>query len=84
MIERKTLVRRLSFAAYFAAVFLLFLLLLFPFDRIKSKLESEFHLRTPLALSVARISPRFFNRFVLSNVVVADNKGRILFERAKP
>ena len=80
MIERKTLVRRLSFAEYFAAVFLLFLLLLFPFDRIKSKLESEFHLRTPLALSVARISPRFFNRFVLSDVVVADNKGRVLFE----
>jgi type II secretion system protein N len=80
MIERKTLLRRLSFAAYFAAVFLLFLLLLFPFDRIKSKLESEIHLRTPLALSVARISPRFFNRFVLSDVVVADNKGRVLFE----
>ncbi len=80
MIERKTLLRRLSFAAYFAAVFLLFLLLLFPFDRIKSKLESEFHLRTPLELSVARISPRFFNRFVLADVVVSDTKGRVLFE----
>ncbi|HSQ78443.1 MAG TPA: type II secretion system protein GspN [Nitrospirota bacterium] len=80
MIERKTLLRRLSFAAYFAAVFLLFLLLRFPFDRIKSKLESEVHQRTPLELSVAHISPWFFNRFVLSDVVVADNKGRILFE----
>ncbi len=80
MIERKTLVRRLSFAAYFAAVFLLFLLLHFPFDRIKSKLESEVRTRTPLELSVARISPRFFNRFVLADVVVADNKGRVLFE----
>jgi type II secretion system protein N len=80
MIERKTLVRRLSFAAYFAAVFLLFLLLQFPFDRIKSKLESEVRARTPLELSVARISPRFFNRFVLADVVVADTKGRVLFE----
>ena len=80
MIERKTLLRRLSFAAYFAAVFLLFLLWLFPFDRIKSKLESEIRLRTPLELSVARISPRFFNRFVLSDVVVTDNKGRVLFK----
>ena len=80
MVDKKTLVRRLSFAAYFAAAFLLFLLLLFPFDRIKSKLESEFRLRTPLELSVARISPRFFNRFVLAGVVVADNKGKALFE----
>jgi type II secretion system protein N len=80
MIERKTLVRRLSLAAYFAAAFLLFLLMLFPFDRIKSKLESEVRLRTPLELSIARISPRFFNRFVLSDVVVADSKGRVLFE----
>lgn len=80
MIERKTLVRRLSFAAYFAAVFSLFLLLHFPFDRIKSKLESEVRARTPLELSIARISPRFFNRFVLADVVVADDKGRVLFE----
>jgi type II secretion system protein N len=80
MIDKKTLVRRLSFVAYFAAAFLLFLLLLFPFDRIKSKLESEFRLRTRLELSVARISPRFFNRFVLADVVVADNKGKVLFE----
>jgi type II secretion system protein N len=80
MIDRKTLVRRLSFAAYFIAVFLIFLLALFPFDRVKSKLEAEFRLRTPLELTVARISPRFFNRFVLSDVVVADKTGKVLFE----
>jgi len=80
MADKKTLVRRLSFAVYFAAVFLIFLLLLFPFDRIKMKLESEFRRRTPLELSVARISPRFFNRFVLSDVVVSDPKGTVLFE----
>jgi type II secretion system protein N len=80
MIDKKTLVRRLSFAAYFLAIFLIFLLALFPFDRIKSRLESEFRLRTPLELTVSRISPRFFNRFVLSDVVVADKTGRILFE----
>ncbi|MGE5751462.1 MAG: type II secretion system protein GspN, partial [Nitrospirota bacterium] len=71
---------RLSFAAYFIAVFLLFLLLLFPFDRVKSKLESEVRLRTPFELSVARISPRFFGRFVLVDVVVSDKKNKILFE----
>jgi type II secretion system protein N len=31
-------------------------------------------------LSVSRISPRFFNRFVLSDVVVSDQKGKVLFE----
>ncbi len=80
MVDKKTLIRRLSFAAYFIAVFLLFLLLLFPFDRIKSKLESEVRLRTPFELSVARITPRFFGRFVLVDVVVSDKKNKILFE----
>jgi len=80
MVDKKTLIRRLSFAAYFIAVFLLFLLLLFPFDRVKSKLESEVRLRTPFELSVARISPRFFGRFVLIDVVVSDKKNKILFE----
>jgi type II secretion system protein N len=80
MIERKKLVRGLSFAAYFIAVFLVFLFLLFPFDRIRSMLESEVRARTPLELSVSRISPRFFNRFVLSDVVVSDRKGNVLFE----
>jgi type II secretion system protein N len=80
MVDKKTLIRRLSFAAYFIAVFLLFLLLLFPYDRVKSKLESEVRLRTPFELSVARIAPRFFGRFVLVDVVVSDKKNKILFE----
>jgi type II secretion system protein N len=70
----------LSFAAYFAAVFLVFLFFLFPFDRIKAKLESEVRSRTPVELSVAHISPRFFNRFVLTDVVVSDRQGKVLFE----
>ncbi len=48
MIDRKLLIRRLLFAAYFTAVFLVFLLLLFPFDRIKARLESEVRQRTSL------------------------------------
>ncbi len=80
MIDRKILIRRLSFAAYFAAAFFIFLLFLFPFDRIKSRLESEVRLRTPLELSVSRISPRFFNRFALIDVVVSDEAGRVLFK----
>jgi type II secretion system protein N len=80
MIDKKTLIRRLSFAAYFAAAFFIFLLLLFPYDRIKSRIESEVRLRTPVELSVSRISPRFFNRFALIGVVVSDKTGRVLFE----
>ncbi len=80
MIDKNLLIRRLLFAAYFAAAFLVFLLLLFPFDRIKAKLESEVRQRTPVELSVARISPRFFNRFVLTDVVVSDRQGKVLFE----
>ena len=59
---------------------MVFLLLLFPFDRVRTKLESEVRLRTPVELSVARISPRFFNRFVLSDVVVSAKGGKVLFE----
>ncbi len=80
MIDRKILIRRLSFAAYFAAAFFIFLLFLFPFDRIKSRIESEVRLRTPVELSVSRISPRFFNRFALIDVVVSDKAGRVLFK----
>ncbi len=80
MVDKKILIRRLSFGAYFTAAFLIFLLLQFPFDRIKAKLESEVRQRTPVELSVSRISPRFFNRFVLSDVVVSDKKGKVLFE----
>jgi type II secretion system protein N len=78
--DKPILIRRLSFAAYFVVVFLFFLFLLFPFDRVKSLLESEVRQRTPLELSVARISPRFFNYFVLSGVVVSDKQGKVLFE----
>jgi type II secretion system protein N len=80
MIDRKILIRRLSFTAYFIAAFLIFLLVLFPFDRIKSKLESEVGARTPVELSIGRISPRFFNTFLLSDVVVSDKQGKVLFE----
>jgi type II secretion system protein N len=70
----------MSFTAYFIAAFLVFLLLLFPFDRLRAKLESEVRQRTPFELSVARISPRFFNTFVLSDVVVSNKSGKVLFE----
>ncbi|MCK9419850.1 MAG: type II secretion system protein GspN [Nitrospirae bacterium] len=80
MPDKKSLIRWLSFTAYFVAVFLIFLLLRFPFDRVGTKLESEVRLRTPFELSIAHISPRFFNSFVLSDVVVSDKAGKILFE----
>ena len=80
MPDKKTLIRWLLFTVYFITVFMVFLLLLFPFDRVRTKLESEVRLRTPVELSVARISPRFFNRFVLSDVVVSAKGGKVLFE----
>ena len=80
MPDKKTLIRWISFTAYFVAVFLVFLFLLFPFDRARTKLEAEVRQRTPFELSVARISPRFFNRFVLTDVIVSDKGGRVLFE----
>lgn len=80
MIDRKLLIRRASFVAYFAVVFLVFLLALFPVDRVKTKLESEVRLRTPFELSVAHISPWFFNRFILKDVVISDRDGKVLFE----
>ena len=80
MIDRKLLIRRSSFVAYFAAAFLIFLFILFPFDRVKSRIESEVESRTSFDLSVAHISPRFFNRFVLKDVVLSDKTGKVLFE----
>lgn len=80
MPDKRTIIRRLLFAGYFVAAFLIFLLLLFPFDRIKSRIESEVRLRTPYELAIARISPRFFNTVVLSDVVVSDQTGKVLFE----
>ncbi len=80
MMDRKLFIRRASFAAYFAAAFLIFLFILFPFERVKSRLVSEVGSRTPFELSVAHISPRFFNRFVLKDVVLSDKAGKVLFE----
>ena len=80
MPDRKTIIRRLSFALYFFVAFLAFLVVLFPFDRIKSRLETEVRVRTPLELTIRRISPRFINRFVLDDVVLSDRDGRVLFE----
>lgn len=80
MIDKKKLIRLLSFAGYFAAVFLLFLFLLFPFDRVKTRLESEIRRNTDLELTIAHISPRFFNSFRLSDVVVSNKQGKVLFE----
>ena len=83
MIDKTTLIRRFSFALYFAIAFVTFLVVLFPFDRIKTRLESEMRSRTPLELGIARISPRFINRFVLADVVVSDRAGRVLFESSQ-
>jgi len=80
MIDRTTLIRRSTFALYFVVAFVTFLVVLFPFDRIKARLESEVRTGTQLELNVARISPRFLNRFVLSDVVLSDRTGRVLFE----
>ena len=80
MIDKKLLIRRASLVAYFIAVFFVFLILLFPVDRIKAKLESEVRRQTPFELTAARISPLFFNQFVLSDVVISDRSGKVLFE----
>ena len=80
MIDRTILIRRISFSLYFVIAFLTFLVFLFPFERVKARLESETRSRTQLELNIARISPRFLNRFVLSDVVLADQTGRVLFE----
>jgi len=80
MIDKKNLIRRLSLAAYFVAAFLVFLLLLFPFDRVTANLVSEVRKQTALELTVSRISPRFFNSVMLTDVVLADQKGKVLFE----
>ncbi len=80
MMDKKILIRRLSMAAYFVVAFLVFLLLLFPFDRVKAKLVSEVRQRAALDLTVSRISPRFINSFTLTDVVLSDQKGKVLFE----
>jgi type II secretion system protein N len=80
MPDRTKLVRVLLLSLYFAVIFLVFLVVQFPYDRIRARLESEVRTRTPLELTVAHISPRFLNRFVLADVVLADRSGKVLFE----
>lgn len=78
--DRTKLLRAVLLTAYFLAVFLAFVVLLFPYDRIKDRLETEVRTRTPVELTIARISPLFLNRFRLLDVVVADRSGAVLFE----
>lgn len=80
MPEPRPIIRILALSAYFLAAFLVFLFLLFPFDRIKSRLEAEVGRRTGLELAIAHVSPRFFNRFALRDVVVSTRSGSVLFE----
>ena len=79
-IEKKKILRFLSLCLYFIAAFLVFVVLQFPFDRVKSRIESEVRARTPLELSITRITARFLNRFTLVDVVLSDRTGRVLFE----
>jgi len=78
--DRKTVIRTLGLAGYFIVAFLVFLFFLFPFDRVMSRLESEVRRTTPLELSIGHISPRFFNRFALRDVVVSGGSGSVFFE----
>jgi type II secretion system protein N len=80
MIDRKKAIRWLSLTVYFIVVFLVFLLLLLPYDRIKTRIENEVGRRTGLDLSIARMSPRFINSAVMTDVVVSDRAGKVLFE----
>jgi type II secretion system protein N len=78
--DRKKIVRILSLALYFLAAFAVFLVVQFPYGRIKTRIESEVRSRTPYELHIARIAPRFLNRFVMEDVVVSDRTGTVLFE----
>ncbi|MDH4163731.1 MAG: type II secretion system protein GspN [Nitrospirota bacterium] len=80
MVTKKNIFRILSFSLYFVAAFMVFLVLLFPFDQVKKRIEAEVGAKTPFELSIARISPRFANRVLLSDVVLSDKTGRVLFE----
>jgi len=80
MIDKKLFIRRASLVVYFVAAFLVFLVFLLPYDRIKVRIENEVRQRTGLELSIARISPRFLNSVVLTDVVLSDQKGKVLFE----
>jgi len=76
----KRLIRPISFAAYFIAAFLLFFFLRLPYDRIKTRIESEVRQRTSLDLSIGRISPRVVNRFRLTDVSLSNRSGQVLLE----
>lgn len=80
MIDRKRLIRPALFSAYFVVAFLVFLVLLFPYDRAKGRIEAEVRRRTSLELAIGDIRPRFINRFAFSDVVLSNRTGRILFE----
>lgn len=80
MIDKKNLIRRLSLVVYFVVAFMVFLILLFPLDRAKARLVNEVRQRTALDLTMSHISPRFFNSFTLTDVILADQKGKVLFE----
>lgn len=77
--NKRLLIRRLLFAAYFLSAFILFLYLNLPYDSIRSRLEQEVRSRTPLELSISRLTPRFCN-LVMHDVVVSDSAGSVLFE----
>ncbi len=83
MPAQRPITRILALAAYFLLAFAVFLFLLFPFDRIKSRIEAEVGRRTGLDLTIAHVAPRFFNRFALRDVVLAAKSGSVLFESAE-
>lgn len=80
MIIKKDIIRRTALAAYFIAAFIVFLFFLFPFDRIKTRIETEVRSRTPLELHISHISPRFINWFVLNDVALSNKSGGVLLE----
>lgn len=80
MPDQRKIIRIFSFSVYFLLVFFAFVVIRFPYDRIKARIESEVRTSTPFELNIARISPRFLNRFVLSDVVVSNRTGTVLFE----
>lgn len=80
IVPQRIPVRNVALVSYFVVAFLLFLIFLFPFDRIKTKLEAEVRERTPLDLKISKITPTFLNRFTLHQVVLSDKAGTVLFE----
>lgn len=79
MTDRRTLIRRALLGLYFFIIFIIFLLVRFPFESIKHRIEQEVRSRTPFSLSISEASPRFFNQFVLTDVMLFDRDNRVLF-----